>query len=659
MKTIKKMNLLIILLFYCFSFPLSAQFLLNAVSVNSEIPENDPNADKNWDWTQDVAYTLYISGINPYPTVSLPYFQSEGPAGVFNYGRDMQKEKGWVLLYRDFGTRNRNISMPRILLYNTYTGTIRFFFFNRGIFQQDYTYCIASIEHSVGREHPASFTFFTTENVTLGDYNAAVPQTVICKIQSNQWCFVDFNVMGFDPHINEKKDASFTFKFVGVQESNLILSGNIKLEQVIGKNTNSVSFFGAVQQGDNILLNGVKNFKDGVSLLEGFKDEANKPEKKNEWWAPIARSIIDFGPVKYAPLIGSIAGFVDAGICFVNALFNEPSQPVPLKFQGDIKLDGKIELRTQGYLFTMRVPGAPFSDPVSFSNSLPLYDKPLGIFNLKEKPIVLYRIKKERWEREEITYYLWYSLQKNLEYELNSASGLQLHSFQVAYIGSKCPLTPYYNISDINTTTVEKIVHRRGAPIPEIPSKIACMVKLLPINNPSDTLLVLKTYSVQQTTRASMGRTLASENALDFFTSVEELSIIDFDSLVVEEGIEYTYLRKGNMRDYSFSESFSENNFASDFDSHLSAPTQYTLLQNYPNPFNPTTNIEYQLPTKGFVTLKVYDVLGKEIATLVQGEIDAGIHTVTFNANALSSGVYIYRLQTPETILNKRMVIMK
>jgi endonuclease I len=74
-------------------------------------------------------------------------------------------------------------------------------------------------------------------------------------------------------------------------------------------------------------------------------------------------------------------------------------------------------------------------------------------------------------------------------------------------------------------------------------------------------------------------------------------------------------------------------------------PTTYSLGQNYPNPFNPVTVISYQVPATSHINLKVFDVLGREVVTLVNGQQSAGIHTVTFDASNLQSGVYLYRLQ--------------
>ncbi|MHB8579194.1 MAG: T9SS type A sorting domain-containing protein [Ignavibacteriaceae bacterium] len=85
----------------------------------------------------------------------------------------------------------------------------------------------------------------------------------------------------------------------------------------------------------------------------------------------------------------------------------------------------------------------------------------------------------------------------------------------------------------------------------------------------------------------------------------------------------------------------------------------YTLEQNYPNPFNPVTTINYTIASKDFVTIKVFDVLGKEIATLVNEEELAGSYSVNFNASKLSSGVYFYRMQAGGFVETKKLILMK
>ena len=88
-------------------------------------------------------------------------------------------------------------------------------------------------------------------------------------------------------------------------------------------------------------------------------------------------------------------------------------------------------------------------------------------------------------------------------------------------------------------------------------------------------------------------------------------------------------------------------------------PVAYSLEQNYPNPFNPSTTIRYQIPKEGMVTLKVYDILGAEVATLVNEEKIAGRYEVNFDASRLASGVYIYRLNVNDFVNVKKMVMLK
>ena len=88
-------------------------------------------------------------------------------------------------------------------------------------------------------------------------------------------------------------------------------------------------------------------------------------------------------------------------------------------------------------------------------------------------------------------------------------------------------------------------------------------------------------------------------------------------------------------------------------------PKGYSLNQNYPNPFNPSTNFEFRIVNFGLVTLKVYNILGKEVATIVNKELKAGDYKYQWNAGNLASGVYLYRIQSGSYSLTKKMILLK
>ncbi len=88
-------------------------------------------------------------------------------------------------------------------------------------------------------------------------------------------------------------------------------------------------------------------------------------------------------------------------------------------------------------------------------------------------------------------------------------------------------------------------------------------------------------------------------------------------------------------------------------------PTEYSLMQNYPNPFNPATTIAYSIPKNGLVTIKVYDILGKEVAELVNEVKEAGSYSVQFNATELPSGIYFYTLSSGDYTETKKLILLK
>ncbi len=100
-------------------------------------------------------------------------------------------------------------------------------------------------------------------------------------------------------------------------------------------------------------------------------------------------------------------------------------------------------------------------------------------------------------------------------------------------------------------------------------------------------------------------------------------------------------------------------NYVTDVEDGANTVYEYKLVQNYPNPFNPSTKINYSIQTEGLVTLKVFNILGQEVATLVNDFQTAGAHTVNFDATKLSSGIYLYKIDSNGFTQTKKMMLIK
>ena len=94
-------------------------------------------------------------------------------------------------------------------------------------------------------------------------------------------------------------------------------------------------------------------------------------------------------------------------------------------------------------------------------------------------------------------------------------------------------------------------------------------------------------------------------------------------------------------------------------DMALGVPAAFLLMQNYPNPFNPSTTIRYGLPERSHVTLSVFNTLGQQVTTLVDGVMEAGYHEVIVNASHLASGVYLYQLRAGTNLETRRLMYLK
>lgn len=145
------------------------------------------------------------------------------------------------------------------------------------------------------------------------------------------------------------------------------------------------------------------------------------------------------------------------------------------------------------------------------------------------------------------------------------------------------------------------------------------------------------------------------------FSNVDLCPVCDFE---VQEYFKDTLrfvvtFLSGNVYSFSKSIPISGEGYPSDVEDEEVLPVEFALHQNYPNPFNPSTSIQYAISSRQFVTLKVYDVLGNEVVTLVNEEKPQGIYNVQFTINNLSAGVYFYQLKAGNFIQTKKMIYLK
>ena len=179
--------------------------------------------------------------------------------------------------------------------------------------------------------------------------------------------------------------------------------------------------------------------------------------------------------------------------------------------------------------------------------------------------------------------------------------------------------------------------------------------------------------------------TLENESKVSKAKNIEVKLVNSPQALIFNQSLKHIKIINGsNEKDVSFSFDIKRNvesnkrdtiefaitgtgiNLKKSFIINYTAPKEYALSQNFPNPFNPATTIRYDLPFDSKVSLKVYDILGKEVKTLVEKEETAGYKEIKFNGSSLASGVYIYRLtannpanQNASFVSIKKMMMIK
>lgn len=155
-------------------------------------------------------------------------------------------------------------------------------------------------------------------------------------------------------------------------------------------------------------------------------------------------------------------------------------------------------------------------------------------------------------------------------------------------------------------------------------------------------------FEIERRTETSEFRTVGFVEGHGTTTQQNNYSYVD---KTAEQGVNYYRLKQVDFNGtYSYSDIV---------EIEVVGPLTFELAQNYPNPFNPSTNIKYSVPESGNIRLSVYNLVGEEVAVLVNGFSQAGFYEVTFDASNLSTGVYLYKLQSANSVQTKKMMLLK
>ena len=162
------------------------------------------------------------------------------------------------------------------------------------------------------------------------------------------------------------------------------------------------------------------------------------------------------------------------------------------------------------------------------------------------------------------------------------------------------------------------------------------------------------TYKIsfnQQTSSDTSYIYLNGDGLIEVSISFKKYVGIDYSSLY-EVSVSYSNLIGSRINGKEWGQLTGVN-------TNINIVSDYKLYQNYPNPFNPSTKIEYDLPKEGMISLKIYDMLGREVKTLVNEHKNAGSYNIEFNANHLTSGIYFYRLTSGNFTQVKKLILIK
>lgn len=302
----------------------------------------------SWDWESDQVYTLYAAAKGQSYNVRLPYHSSNFPSAPSITPASVRKRDGWVLLTRNFGCSEAGVSLPHFVLYNKYTGTIRFFGYN-SLTSNTYSTAMVGLSTNGSLSDPALFTGHK--------YDPPMTEvTSVTRMTPYAWFYADFEASNYvDVSGPDYKDAVFTFNVYGINRSDITINGTLNLEAVMTEGT-SGSFLTGV---GSFLSSGP--FTTAAGAIKSF-GSVNALSEESGFLTTIT-AISSFIPAagKFVAAIGSLSG--------------GGSAPTLKGFTGELSLTGNLQTVQQYQYINVRVPGTQRSN----GNFRTAYSEPLGV----------------------------------------------------------------------------------------------------------------------------------------------------------------------------------------------------------------------------------------------------------------------------------------
>ncbi len=634
--------------------------LVNSIEAGTMGSIDDERRDKNWDWYSDpnLKIDLYYPGKEQL-NMSLPW----NDAGSFIFpiffnaeGRDkydIYPSQGWKLFLRDFGNENTSSIYPLLLLYNEYQGILRYIYY--GTKKAETSYILATLylynsEFSrYGRPDKTTPLFELSYLNNCGFVKDYTDADVLEEIHvlgvyaPYQWNYVDFDVSGYDPDIGTKIfSAGISIETLRNFDQNNIENAEY-LEStlfntysgLVNNQLEGANPAGRLENSIHPFKNMRIKYQNVEQAQNAFAEWALGNKDSKTWYADDILSIAETTLCdKWIPAMAPFATLYK----FLKGGGSPDNSLLPRTFSGlptEITFPENTSLGQGLYSLFFYLPGCVLPDTLfaAQSNALPLYDKPLGIFNMVSKPQVDHTCKIK-------------SVRKNKD---NNLYTTQYDDFFKINGDLPFVINPY--IFDTSKSTVKFSFVSTEQDI----SSFKATSNSDPDDEYRQTFHYVNSAQVetenpfQLPTHATGQKALQSVKAAIFAELVPHNAGPDFVPVQIVKtfNIEIKNIVKS---DSTILDSLNTN--------LVNNESLFSLTQNYPNPFNPVTTIPFILFKPAKVEIRILNIRGREIALLTNRHYDTGQHSVQFNAASYPSGIYLIQAdiktqQTSQTLTRK------